>query len=100
MSCSDLYTGGSTDLFNPLISPLTAKVDSSHPPTHITVAACDFLKFQDLAYAQHLRLSGVTVSEEILPGVPHGFTFPLTADVSKRWLERQVGAFAEAFATE
>ena len=99
-ACLDVYTGGPTDPYNPLISPLMAEVDSRHPPTHVTVAACDYLNLQGLAYAQHLRSSGVKVSEEILPGVPHGFTFPVNANVSKRWLERQIDAFARAFAIE
>ena len=93
----EMYTGGKADPLNPLVSPLMAKLDASHPQTHITVAACDHLKYQDLAYAQHLRSFGVEVSEEILPGVPHGFTFPLKAEVAKKWLERQVDMFAAAF---
>lgn len=96
MCVTELYTGGRTDPFDPLVSPLTAMVDSRHAPTHITIAACDQLKVQDLAYAQHLRSSGVTISEEILPGVPHGFTFPLDAQVTKDWLERQVSVLAAA----
>ena len=92
-----MYTGGQTEVFDPLVSPLMATVDSRHAPTHFTVAACDLLKFQDLAYAQHLRTSGVKVTEEILPGVPHGFTFPLNAKVTLGWLERQVSLLAAVF---
>jgi acetyl esterase/lipase len=77
-----------------------AKLDAKHPPTHVTVAACDLLKIQGLAYAQHLRSAGVSVIEEVLPGVPHGFTFPVNAEVTKAWLERQTDAFAAAFADE
>jgi acetyl esterase/lipase len=68
-----------------------------HPPTNITVAACDYLRPQGQAYAEALRLAGVKVTEDILPGVPHGFTFAPNADVTKRWLERQVESFATAF---
>ncbi|KIW68745.1 hypothetical protein PV04_04668 [Phialophora macrospora] len=96
----ELYTGDLTDPCDPLLSPLMAKLDANHPPTHVTVAACDLLKFQGMAYAQHLRSAGVYVVEEVLPGVPHGFTFPVNAEVTKSWLERQTDAFAAAFADE
>lgn len=82
---------------NPLVSMLLARPSKSHAPTHVTVAACDELRSQGLAYAQVLRCSGVTVTEEVLPGVPHGFTFPLTAQVTKSWLIRQVDALEDAF---
>ncbi|KIW18443.1 hypothetical protein PV08_02731 [Exophiala spinifera] len=95
-----LYTGGKTDECHPFISPLLAKPSKRHARTHITVAACDDLRAQGLAYAQLLRSSGVAVSEEVLQGVPHGFTFPLEARVVKSWLRGQVDRFVTAFEDE
>lgn len=68
-----------------------------HPKTIVTVAACDSLRAQGLAYAQLLRSSGVHVTEDILAGAPHMFTLPTNAEITKRWTERQVEAFAVAF---
>ncbi|KAJ9640805.1 hypothetical protein H2204_003094 [Knufia peltigerae] len=83
------YSGGLTDPCDPLLSPLLATPGSNHPKTHITVAACDFLRDQGLAYTSHLRSFGIDVVEDLLPGVPHGFTFPTRAKVVTGWLERQ-----------
>ncbi|KAH0844850.1 hypothetical protein FOPE_09588 [Fonsecaea pedrosoi] len=94
----ELYLGNATDIYDPLASPLMVKDISQHPPTHVTVAACDFLMPQGLAYAQLLRSFGTSVTEEILPGVPHGFTFPLNADVTRKWIEDQRDVFMAAFA--
>lgn len=94
---SGLYIGGSTDPCDPFVSPLAAHPTSQHPPTLITIAACDVLRAQGLAYAQLLRSSGVQVTEDILRGVPHSFTFALNANVTKNWLERQIDAFEAAF---
>ncbi|KAH8901173.1 alpha/beta-hydrolase [Thozetella sp. PMI_491] len=92
-----LYTGEDQDPCGPLVSPLLAQPTSHHPSTYITVAACDFLRSQGQAYAELLRSSGVQVEEDILPGVPHTFTFSLNTNVAQGWLERQVAAFAKAF---
>lgn len=91
------YYSGDAHMDNPFVSMLLAKPSSSHAPTHVTVAACDELRSQGLAYAQVLRCSGVEVTEDVLAGVPHGFTFPLTANVTKSWLVRQVDALDAAF---
>lgn len=97
---ADLYTGTPFDIHNPLTSPLMAQPSVKHPRTHVTVAACDLLRNQGLAYAQLLRMAAVEVEEEILPGVPHGFNLAMNADVPKRWLENQVGVYAKAFEEE
>jgi acetyl esterase len=91
------YYSGDAHMKNPFVSMLLAKPSETHAPTHITVAACDELRSQGLAYAQVLRCSGVAVTEDVLAGVPHGFTFPLTARVTKSWLKRQVDVFEAAF---
>ena len=52
---------------------------------------------QGLKYAQLLRSSGVQVDEDVLRGVPHGFTFALNAALVKSWFERQIDAFASVF---
>ncbi|VUC23414.1 unnamed protein product [Clonostachys rosea] len=93
----NLFTGGVCDPFDPLVSPLNTRPVSDHPRTCITVAACDGLRAQGQAYATLLRSFGVDVSENVLPGVPHMFTLPVNATVTKRWHERQVEEFAQAF---
>ncbi|KIW95328.1 uncharacterized protein Z519_03912 [Cladophialophora bantiana CBS 173.52] len=95
----ELYVGNSTDIYDHLASPLMAQDISQHPKTHITVAACDYLMHQGLAYAQLLRSFGTHVTEEILAGVPHGFTFPMNAAVTKKWLENQRDIFMAAFSS-
>ncbi|TAQ88657.1 hypothetical protein B7494_g3009 [Chlorociboria aeruginascens] len=92
-----LYIGDTADPFDPLISPLVAQPSSNHPPTRITTAACDHLRAQGQAYAELLRFHGVRVTEDVLPGVPHGFTLALNATVAKEWVEREVDSFAAEF---
>jgi acetyl esterase/lipase len=92
-----LYIGDKTDPCDPFASPLASNPTPEHPATLITIAACDFLRPQGLKYAQLLRSSNVQVDEDILRGVPHGFTFALNADMVKSWFERQIDAFASAF---
>ena len=91
-----MYIAGA-DLETPLISPLMAVASATHPRTNITVAACDYLRPQGQAYAELLRRVGVDVTEDILAGVPHGFTFAANAKVTRSWVERQIESFAEAF---
>lgn len=74
-----------------------AQPSTRHPPTYITVAGCDSLRAQGQAYAELLRLSGVSVVEDILPGVPHMFTLPTNSTVTRDWTARQVEGFAKAF---
>lgn len=94
---ADFFTGGVCDPLDPLVSPLVTGPVPHHPRTSITVAACDGLRAQGQAYATLLRSFGVEVSEQVLPGVPHGFTMPVNATVTKRWHEKQVEEFAQAF---
>ncbi|KAK5545084.1 hypothetical protein LTR46_004808 [Exophiala xenobiotica] len=93
----ELYIGDKTDPCDPFASPLASNPTPEHPATLITIAACDFLRPQGLKYAQLLRSSNVQVDEDVLRGVPHGFTFALNADMVKSWFERQIDAFASAF---
>ena len=95
----EMYVGP-TDVCDVLVSPLMSQPNPLHPQTHITVAACDYLRPQGQAYAEKLRLAGVRVTEDILPGVPHGFTFALNAKVTRAWLERQVAYFADALKSD
>ncbi|CAG9998470.1 unnamed protein product [Clonostachys byssicola] len=93
----NFFTGGVCDPLDPLVSPLATGPVPHHARTSITVAACDGLRAQGQAYATLLRSFGVDVSEQVLPGVPHGFTMPVNATVTKLWHEKQVEEFAQAF---
>lgn len=97
MEVLDFLTGGNTNPFDPIVSPLTVESAPYHAPTLITVAASDGLCAQGLAYATLLRSFGVDVSEDILPGVPHMFTMPVNATVARQWHKRQIDSFAKAF---
>ena len=80
-----------------IASPLASQRIPDHPRTLVTIAGCDFLRPQGLKYAQFLRSCGVQVEEDILRGVPHGFTFALNSELVKSWFERQINAFKDAF---
>ena len=70
---------------------------SKHAPTIVTTAACDTLGPQGQAYASLLSSSGVEVTEDVLPGVPHGFTMALEANVVKGFMDRQLQSYRAAF---
>ena len=76
-----------------------AQPTADFPPTDVTVAACDSLRAQGQAFAELLRHSGVTVTEDVLPGVPHMFTLPTNAHVTVAWLKRQVDVLGKALSS-
>lgn len=92
-----MYIGEHGDPFDPLISPILANPTPAHPRTHITVAACDILRDQGLAYGQFLRSGGVQATDEVLPGVPHAFTYSMNTPLVERWVEDERDRFAQAF---
>ena len=60
------------DRHDPRFSPLLADV-SGVTPAWLGLAECDPLIDEGVAYADHLRLSGVAVDLEIYKGVVHSF---------------------------
>jgi acetyl esterase/lipase len=80
---------------NPLVSPLLypSPLPSRHPTTHITVAGCDVLCDQGVAYALKLRDAGIDTTLEVLPGVPHGFTWVVKSKATMQWTRRQIRLF-------
>ena len=60
------------DRQNPRFSPMLADV-ASVAPAWLGLAECDPLVDEGIAYADHLRLSGVPVDLEIYKGVVHSF---------------------------
>jgi len=69
---------GSTD-----VSPLLADEFRDFPPTYISVAGCDPLRDQGVAYANKLKDAGVVVKFDVMPGYPHGNTSPLQWLITK-----------------
>ena len=66
------YMPNAADRHDPRFSPLLADV-SGVTPAWLGLAECDPLVDEGVAYADHLRLSGVTVDLEIYKGVVHSF---------------------------
>jgi acetyl esterase/lipase len=84
---------------NPVVSPLCqpGALPAHHAPTHITAAGLDYLLQEDISYAVKLRDADIDTVMEILPGVPHGFTWVARANVTKQWIRHQVKVLDEAF---
>jgi acetyl esterase/lipase len=53
-------------------SPLLASEFHGFPPTYVSVAGCDPLRDQGVAYANKLKDAGILVKFELMPGYPHG----------------------------
>ena len=66
------YLPNATDRHDPRFSPMLADV-SGVAPAWLGLAECDPLVDEGVAYADHLRLSGVPVDLEIYKGVVHSF---------------------------
>lgn len=71
----------------------------SHAAIHITVAGCDFLCDQGIAYAVKLRDAGIHSTLEIIPGVPHGFVWAVASNATKQWTANQVQILDKVFKT-
>jgi len=83
---------------NPLVSPLLSpSLPLHHPPTHITVAGCDILCDQGIAYAMRLRDAGIDTALEVVPGVPHVFTWIAKSKATIQWTRGQIKVFNAAF---
>jgi acetyl esterase len=66
------YLRNDNDRHDPRFSPLLADVHNV-APAWIGLAECDPLVDEGVAYADHLRLAGVSVDLEIYKGVVHSF---------------------------
>jgi acetyl esterase len=66
------YLPNAKDRQDPRFSPLLADVHHV-APAWIGLAECDPLVDEGVAYADHLRLAGVSVDLEIYKGVVHSF---------------------------
>jgi len=68
----DTYAG-STDRFDPRLSPIHAKDMRGLPPTVLTTAAFDPIRDEGEAYAEALRAAGVQVIARRAAGLVHGY---------------------------
>ena len=86
-------------LDDPILSPLRRPTPwpIHHAPTHTTVAGCDVLRDQGIAYALRLRDQRVDSTLQILPGVSHGFTWAVKSRAASQWLTDQIKLFENAF---
>ncbi|KAL2402451.1 hypothetical protein ABEF95_002504 [Exophiala dermatitidis] len=77
---------------HPVVSPLCHPdpLPEHHAPTHFSVAGCDILLHEGIAYATKLRNAGIDTMVEVLPGVPHGFTMAVKAKATLNWTRNQV----------
>ena len=65
------------------VSPLLAEIPPIFPSVHITVAGCDGLRDEGIAYALKSRDAGVDTQLEIVPGAAHGLTLSPTTHIGK-----------------
>lgn len=80
----------------PALAPELAGV----APAHLTIAECDVLRDEGLAYGARLAQAGVEVVMDLVPGAVHGFDGLLPDGVLARAaIARQVSALSRALAT-
>ncbi|KAH8802765.1 alpha/beta hydrolase domain-containing protein [Xylogone sp. PMI_703] len=85
-----MYAG--SNFADPYASVLLAKPKINHSPVHITVSGCDALRDEGIAYALHLRNSGVDTQLEIIPGIPHGVNVSPTSLAASQFFRNQARA--------
>jgi len=90
----EIYAGDS--FADPHASVLLAQVPENHPSTHVTVAGCDGLRDQGIAYSLLLRNAGIDTQLEIIPGVPHGINVSTDAVAAQQFFRNQVRAMNSA----
>ncbi|OQV06595.1 hypothetical protein CLAIMM_11142 [Cladophialophora immunda] len=71
-----------------------------HPSVHITVAGCDTLRDEGIAYALRLRNHGIDTQLEIIPGVPHEIDLFPRAHASRQYMMNQVRVLNYALNTD
>lgn len=69
----DNYLPDNRDINETAAAPLLADNLSGLPATHLVMAEFDPLRDEGLAFAEKLKVSGVTVSSQIAAGMIHGF---------------------------
>ena len=74
------------------VSVLRAPIPHNHPPVHVAVGGMDVLRDEGIAYALRLREAGVDAQLDIVPGVPHGITFPTTTHAATQCFRDQARA--------
>lgn len=72
----------------PGASPLFAASLDGCPPAYISVAQCDVLRDEGVAYVERLSASGVDVTLEEVPGTLHGFVSLLGMREARESLRR------------
>ncbi|ORX36967.1 Alpha/Beta hydrolase protein [Kockovaella imperatae] len=106
----DMAMIGARELFNfmrpdgvrdddPEISPLRrpGPWPSHHAAVHVTVGGCDLLRDQGIAYYMALQDNGIEAELQLIPGVPHGFTWASRSRAVSQWLDGQIKVFELAF---
>jgi len=84
----DKYAG---NMFaDPYASVLLSEPSENHPPVHITVAGCDALRDEGIAYALLLRNAGIDTQLEIIPGIPHGINVSPATLAADQFFRNQV----------
>lgn len=85
--CRTAYLGPNSDIHDPFLSPLAAKLDSELPPALIFTAQCDPLRDEAKLYARELAKAGVEVNYTEYEGSIHGFlSFYMVLDEGKKSL--------------
>ncbi|KAG9500647.1 hypothetical protein J7337_009129 [Fusarium musae] len=91
----DKYAG--EECCSDLVSVLNAAVPKNHPPTSTTVGGRDYLRDEGILYSLRLRNNNIDSQLEIIPGMPHGITFPPTTHAARQFYINQVRVLASAY---
>ena len=84
---------------DPYASVLLAKIPPNHASVYVSVAGCDALRGDGIAYALTLRNAGIDTQLEIIPGVTHIVLAP-KSHALVRWYQNQIRALYVAFHTD
>lgn len=82
------YVPAADRRYEPGASPLLAASLDGCPPAYVSVAQCDVLRDEGVAYAERLSASGVDVTLEEVPGTLHGFVSLLGLREARETLRR------------
>jgi acetyl esterase len=91
------YVRGDSELENPLVCPLLAKL-AGLPPAFLAIAECDILSEQGRQMAEQLKSAGVPAHSVVYRGASHSFLEAMSiAEVSNRALSDASGWLLQLF---
>jgi acetyl esterase/lipase len=95
LGVTDKYAGDKC--CSDLVSVLNAPAPQNHPPVSTTVGGRDYLRDEGILYSLRLRDQGIDSQLEIIPGMPHGITFPPTTHAARQFFINQARVLDNAY---